>query len=67
MKGGVMSEHVKTSRMTLRMPKRVKDWAKKRADERGISTNTQIILTLQEKMETKEVPDDHDNYRKLQG
>ncbi|MCV6610133.1 MAG: hypothetical protein OIF55_05110 [Amphritea sp.] len=38
------------TRVTVRMPGAVDEWAGLRAKERGISKNAQIILTLQEKI-----------------
>lgn len=46
-----MDETVEISRVTIRMPKMVKDWICKEAARKGISQNSEIILALHEKME----------------
>lgn len=42
------------TRITLRLTGKLSEWVSKRAQERGISNNAQINITLHEKMEAEQ-------------
>tara|TARA_R110002020_G_scaffold95937_10_gene230130 strand:+ start:9095 stop:9256 length:162 start_codon:yes stop_codon:yes gene_type:complete len=43
-----------TYRLTIRAPKRIGEWIKRRSDERGISSNAHIITALEAQMKVEQ-------------
>lgn len=43
-----------TYRLTIRAPKHIGEWIKKRAEERGISGNAHILTTLEAQMQSEQ-------------